>query len=151
MKKFRDVIVKIQTVQYDLNTDNEFDNIDFTTEGKLFQKKDAYYIVYEESKISGLEGTTTKIKIKDDKVELKRIGINESSMVFEKSTRFKTNLLTPMGEIPLEILTNDVFYEIDKNDILYVFCEYLISIKGLFSGKNIIKIYVKDKNGDSDA
>lgn len=140
MNILKEVVIKIKTVQYD-NSTKESDTIELVTEGKCFNKNESMYLVYEESEISGLEETTTKIKIKNDKVELKRIGKHESSMIFEKDKRFESIMPTPMGNIPLEVLTNKIEYnKVDDPFKLNLEVEYSISLKGLFQGKNIMKI-----------
>ena len=43
----KDIMLKIVGTQ---NVDNDTDTIEFMTEGRIYQKGDATYIVYEESK-----------------------------------------------------------------------------------------------------
>lgn len=133
-------MINIKTVQYD-HESKEHDVIELRTEGKYYNKNQADYLIYEETELSGLSGTTTKIKIKDNQVELRRIGDHESAMHFEKDKRFQSVMPTPMGNIPLEILTNNITYDILPDPLfLKLEFEYSISLKGLFQGKNIISI-----------
>ncbi len=142
MNILREVVIKIKTVQYD-NVAQTSDVIELVTEAKYFKKNNSAYLVYEESELSGLEGTTTKIKINNNKVELKRIGKHDSNMVFEQDKRFESIMVTPMGNIPLEILTNRILYkENDEPFDIKLEIEYSISLRGLFQGKNIMKIEV---------
>lgn len=138
----REVVIKIKTVQYD-NSTQLSDVIELVTEAKYFKKNNNAYLVYEESELSGLEGTTTKIRINNNKVELKRIGKHDSTMVFECDKRFESIMVTPMGNIPLEILTNRILYtESEEPFDIKLEIEYSISLRGLFQGKNIMKIEV---------
>ncbi len=138
----KEVVIKIKTVQYD-NATKASDVIELITEAKYFSKNSSAYLVYEESELSGLEGTTTKIKINNNKVELKRIGKHDSTMLFEKDKRFESIMATPMGNIPLEILTNNIVYSKQEEPFkLELEVEYSISLKGLFQGKNVMKIEV---------
>lgn len=135
-----DVIINIKTVQYD-NNSKEHDIIELRTEGKYYNEDGTDFLVYEESELSGLLGTTTEIKIKDNHVELNRKGEHESSMSFEKDKRYQSVMSTPMGNIPVEIMTNNISYDIDKDPLsLKLEFEYNISLRGLFQGKNIISI-----------
>lgn len=138
----KEVVIKIKTVQYD-NATQMSDVIELVTEAKYFKKNNSTYLVYEESELSGLEGTTTKIKINNNKVELKRIGKHDSNMVFEQDKRFESIMVTPMGNIPLEILTNRILYnQQDEPFDIKLEIEYSISLRGLFQGKNVMKIEV---------
>ena len=83
-----DVIINIKTVQYDSNSE-EHDTIELRTEGKYYSDDGTDFLIYEESELSGLLGTTTEIKIKDNHVELNRIGEHESKMSFEKDKRYQ--------------------------------------------------------------
>ena len=65
----KDIMLKIVGTQ---NVDNDTDTIEFMTEGRIYQKGDATYIVYEESKFSGLEGCKTTVKVSGDKVKMFR-------------------------------------------------------------------------------
>lgn len=142
MNILKEVVIKIKTVQYD-NATQMSDVIELVTEAKYFKKNNSTYLVYEESELSGLEGTTTKIKINNNKVELKRIGKHDSNMVFEQDKRFESIMVTPMGNIPLEILTNRILYnQQDEPFDIKLEIEYSISLRGLFQGKNVMKIEV---------
>ena len=64
-------------------------------------------------------------------------------MVFERDKRFESIMVTPMGNIPLEILTNRILYtESEEPFDIKLEIEYSISLRGLFQGKNIMKIEV---------
>ncbi len=135
-----DVIINIKTVQYDSDS-QEQDVIELRTDGKYYNKDGSDFLVYEESELSGLLGTTTEIKIKGNQVELNRIGEHESTMSFEKDKRYQSIMSTPMGNIPLEIMTNNICFDLNKDPLsLKLEFEYSIALKGLFQGKNLIKI-----------
>lgn len=135
-----DVIINIKTVQYDSSSE-EHDTIELRTEGKYYSDDGTDFLIYEESELSGLLGTTTEIKIKGNHVELNRIGEHESKMSFEKDKRYQSVMSTPMGNIPLEIMTNNISYDLHKDPLsLRLEFEYSIALKGLFQGKNTISI-----------
>ncbi|SHE91657.1 Uncharacterized beta-barrel protein YwiB, DUF1934 family [Thermoanaerobacter uzonensis DSM 18761] len=90
------------------NDQNESDTIELITEGSFYIKGNTFYVVYEESELSGMDGTTTTLKITEDKVTLLRFGTNKSKMVFEKNKRYESGYDTPYGKILLGILPKDV-------------------------------------------
>ena len=57
MKK--DVLISLKGHQR--YVDGEKDYIEFVTEGTFYTKKDKYFITYNESEITGLDGTTTTV------------------------------------------------------------------------------------------
>lgn len=135
------VLIKINTVQMDFKGNK--DNIELTTEGNLYVKNNATYIVYEESEISGMKGTTSRLKITEECVIIKKIGINNSELVFELGKRFKTMYRTPHGSLPMEIVTKKI--EINEGNSyknLEITIEYDLNISGLFEGKNSINIKI---------
>jgi uncharacterized beta-barrel protein YwiB (DUF1934 family) len=77
------------------NEQNESDTIELITEGNFYIKGNTFYVVYEESELSGMDGTTTTLKITEDKVTLLRFGTNKSKMVFEKNKRYESDYDTP--------------------------------------------------------
>lgn len=133
-------MINVKTIQYN-SAMEELDTIELRTEGAFYKRNGAYYVVYEESELSGLDGTTTKIKIKDGIVEIKRIGTHASTIVFEKGKRFQSSILTPVGNMYMEVMTSVVETDIEEEPVsINIDCEYLISIKGIFDGKNVIKV-----------
>ena len=104
--------IMIKVVGKQKNTEGEENTIELTTEGTIYTKKDNTYIVYKESEISGMEGTTTSLKIEDDKkITMKRYGQTTSSLVFEKDKINKSDYSTAYGDFEIEIMTS--FLDID--------------------------------------
>ncbi|WFD10120.1 DUF1934 domain-containing protein [Tepidibacter hydrothermalis] len=135
------VLVKINTVQMDFKGNK--DNLELITEAKLYVKNNATYVIYEESEISGMKGTTSRLKITEDCVIIKKIGRNNSELVFELGKRFKTLYRTPHGSFPMEIVTKKI--EINKEKLckdMEITIEYDLNISGLFEGKNSINIKI---------
>ena len=57
--------------------------VQIVTDGIMKRVGDVVYLSYEESEMTGMEGTTTTFAVKDDHVELTRTGAVQSRMVFE--------------------------------------------------------------------
>ena len=53
---------------------DESDAIEVITPGKFIIKDNSYEVVYEESEISGMKGTTTTLKIEEERFILERVG-----------------------------------------------------------------------------
>ncbi|MBN4069768.1 MAG: calycin [Alkaliphilus sp.] len=99
--------IMIKVVGRQKNIEGEENTIELTTEGTVYTKNDNTYIVYKESEISGMEGTTTSLKIEDGrKITMKRYGETTSSLVFENNKINKSDYSTAYGNFEIEILTS---------------------------------------------
>lgn len=90
------------------------DIIEVVTPGKYYKKGEKYYAIYEESELSGMEGTTTILKIGQDEFTIIRKGTIDAKMVFKN--QFKDHILysTPQGALGLSM---DILHvKIDVND-----------------------------------
>jgi len=116
--------------------------IEFTTEGKHYRKGGADYLVYEESEISGMDGSTTTLKLKDGKITLNRFGSAKMRLEFEKGKRFSSDYVTPGGTFKLEILTGELYYVLEENIKGSILVRYEMSLKGLGSSTNELNIEI---------
>lgn len=106
------VIVTVKSKQL---VDEEEENIEMITPGKFYKKENAYYIVYDETEISGMEGTTTTVKIGRDEVSLIRFGTTSTKLNFKKGIKDISLYRTPYGVMELEIEPSLVDVDIDDN------------------------------------
>ena len=64
------------------------DNVELTTEGELTIEENSYTLKYNESELTGMEGTVTQITVENSGVvNLIRTGIVNSQLVFEEGKR----------------------------------------------------------------
>lgn len=99
---------------YSLQLSGESDKIEVISKGLFKKLENGYEVSYEESEISGMEGTTTTVKIEESKVILERKGTTESLIVFENEGSHVSLYNTPYGM--LELVTNTNSLEVDIND-----------------------------------
>lgn len=97
-----------------INDLGEEDTIELMTQGKLFIKDKSFYIVYSESEISGMAGTTTSVKIQQDRVILNRMGTSEHRQIFEVGVVNESNYITPFGSMWMRVLPSKVDVAIDQ-------------------------------------
>lgn len=136
MKK---VMMKITGKQF---SGTEQDQMEFVTEGELYEKTGGLYIIYEESEISGMPGFRTRLKVTGDKVTMKRIGqgITGTEMEFELEKRYTGNYYTPYGNLEMEILTNRLENTMTGDGTGSVYIDYSMSLKGLVESRNQLRI-----------
>lgn len=119
------------------------DQMEFITEGELYDKGGALYVMYEESEISGMPGFKTRLKITDQMVKMKRIapsGGTGTEMVFEKGKRYNNFYHTPYGPFEMEIVTNDLENTMTAEGAGAVYIDYSMSLKGLVDSHNTLRI-----------
>jgi uncharacterized beta-barrel protein YwiB (DUF1934 family) len=88
--------------------------IRLTTEGSLYRRASAWYVVYEESSATGMEGTRTTMEVSDDgSVVLTRTGSHEMRLTFLAGSRHITRMNTPYGDLDVAVYTSLVQSEID--------------------------------------
>lgn len=96
-----DVLVSLVGQQVDAQ--GEISNISLTTEGKYYDKADCQYITYKETQLTGLEGTTTLLKIESDQISVIRMGSVETKQVFSVGKRHNSAYITPFGTFEMTV------------------------------------------------
>lgn len=96
------------------NISVEEDSIEVMTPGEFTVLKDGYKVEYEETKLSGMEGTKTTMLIKEDSFELIRCGSTETKMVFAKNNQSISLYKTPYGTMSMTIDTKKISIDVDE-------------------------------------
>lgn len=105
------VVVSVKNRQI-INGQEE--SIEVVTPGTFYKKGDAYYVVYDETEISGMQGTTTTLKIEEGKVSLIRFGTTSSRVNFKAGFKDVSLYRTPYGV--MEFCVNPETVDININD-----------------------------------
>lgn len=79
------VVISVEGTQKFLGEEKQ--TIQIVTDGTMKQEGDMVYLSYEESEMTGMEGTTTTFAVGKDNVILTRTGTVQSKMVFEKGKK----------------------------------------------------------------
>lgn len=99
------VIISIRGVQ-SLEPGEE-DVMELVTQGVLRQEEgEGYSLSYEESELTGLEGTLTTFRVGPDKIILQREGTLNSQMIFEEGQKHVSLYETPYGGLVLGVNTH---------------------------------------------
>ena len=139
------VIVSIRGRQ-DLG-DGQNESIELVTEGRLAQGDQGYTLSYQESELTGLEGTQTTFRIEDGRVTLLREGEFNSQMVFEQGRRHLSMYNTPYGALAVGINTRKMKVELAGLEGR-IEITYAIEIDHAVAGENCFKIDVKRRGPD---
>ena len=147
----KDIMLKIIGRQYD--GDKAEDQMEFVTEGKMYEKSGARYLIYEESDFSGFPGCKTSLKLKGDYVRMKRIGDDtgiDTVMEFQSGKRFTSKYDTPYGVMDMEILTDKVDNNLDADGNGNVNIDYHVSLDGELEGRNELRIEVSEGSKEGE-
>ncbi len=137
----KDVMIRIKGRQ--ISRDNDDDEMEFITEGKLYSRNGTLYLIYDETELSGIPGCQTRLRLRNGEIQMKRIGDapgTGTEIYFEKGKRYTGYYQTPFGPIEIEVLTNDVISSITEEGSGNINIDYDISLKGLTEGRNVIDI-----------
>lgn len=120
------------------------DTIELVTGGTLLKEEGGYTIVYQESELTGLEGTTTRLRVEDGRVVLLREGNVNSQMIFEEGEKHLSMYETPYGALAVGIDTRRVSSSIgDAGGEVRI--HYDIEIDNLLAGRTLFRLNVKRK------
>ena len=128
--------------------DMEPDSIELMTEGTLsLTGSGGILLTYQESELTGLEGTTTSFEICGPQVILSRTGSVNSQMVFEEGRQHTSLYETPFGELAVDIQTSRLRHNLtEQGGIMDL--RYSISVEHAAAGRNAFKIRVRRRHED---
>ena len=137
------VLLSIRGEQY-------FDGIDpdeteLMTEGTMALTEDGMVLSYEESELTGMEGTTTTFEVKGPRVTLTRSGAVNSQMVFEEGRQHTSLYETPFGELAVDIQSSELKHNLSERGGLMEI-KYSIAVEHTVTGRNCFKIRVRRKH-----
>ena len=137
------VLLSIRGEQY-------FDDIDpdateLMTEGTMVLTEDGMVLSYEETELTGMEGTTTTFEVKGPQVILTRTGTVNSQMVFEEGGQHTSLYETPFGELTVDIQTSTLKHNLtQRGGVMEI--KYSIAVEHTVTGRNCFKIRVRPKH-----
>ena len=139
----KSVIISIRGIQ-SLNDDPP-EVVELVTEGRLMDCGDAgYTLSYQESEITGLEGTLTTFQVEPDCITLMRMGEFNSQMVFQPGRRHFSMYNTPYGALSIGINTKKMRADLDESGG-QIEINSAIEIDHAVAGENAFHIDVREK------
>ena len=141
----KSVILSIRGQQtFDNNSEPEV--IELVTEGTLnAHEGGSYTVCYQESELTGLEGTQTTIQVDGNSVSILREGQVNSQMVFEEGRRHLTMYNTPYGAMSIGVNTRKMKVDLDETGGC-IEIEYALEVDHAVAGENLFSIYVRTRS-----
>ncbi len=136
--------VQVKIIGTQKDAQGEENIIELVTEGSFIKKNDKYYVVYEETELSGMEGSTTTLKIDgEDQVSIRRFGSAKADMLFEKGKTHSTGYETPYGLVEMNITTHRISVSIEEaGPKILVKIQYRIKVMGSEDTMNTLEISI---------
>ena len=107
------VLLTIEGQQW--RVDDKPQSVRLITEGHLYRRDQTWFVVYDESGATGMEGTKTTLQVSDDgTVSLIRSGSHDMSLTFSAGNRHITRMGTPYGDLDVEVYTSLVQSQISE-------------------------------------
>lgn len=122
--------------------DPETDEVTLTTEGRFYRKANSYYLVYDESEVTGFEGCRTTVKVSGQSVTVTRSGKYPSTLIFERDKRHMGLYNTEYGGITISVATKSIDSSL-TDDGGYVSVNYDIEFQHAYLSSNSLIIDVK--------
>ena len=102
-------------------------------------------LTYQESELTGLEGTQTTIQVMPESVTILREGEVNSQMVFQEGRKHLSLYNTPFGALTMGVNTRKMKVDLDETGGS-IEIDYSIEIDHAVAGQNLFQIYVRTRN-----
>ncbi len=128
----------------------EPEHIDLMTEAKLYERNGKYYITYEESELTGLEGTRTMLKMDGATVSMIRTGAYPSELLFAEDQRHVGLYQTDFGALTISTHTRRLENTI-RADGGQLAIEYTVEVDNSMVGEHQFRMTVVPAAEDRDS
>ncbi len=119
---------------------------ELSTEGVMTIDGEEITLTYQESEITGMEGTTTRFTVRGDTVVLERTGTIVSRMEFTRGERSSSLYETPWGTMVVDISTTKLTHRItERGGVMEI--AFTIAVNHQVTGENRFKVRVKERMG----
>lgn len=115
----------------------------FDTAGHYFFDNGVGVLSYQESELTGLDGTRTSVMVMPDQVVVDRDGMLTGRMIFREGVRDSFPYSTPYGQMLLGIDTRRIRHHFDENGG-DVEIDYVTDLAHTYVSKNKFRISVKE-------
>ena len=117
---------------------------ELATEGVMTIREDGEMVLtYQESEITGMEGTTTRFTMGGGTVVLERAGLIVSRMEFKQGERSSSFYETPWGTMEVDIVTTKLAHRFtERGGVMEI--AFTIAVNHQVTGENRFKVRVKE-------
>lgn len=133
----KDMVISITGVQQGQNA------VEMVTQGQYGVERDKICLSYDESALTGMEGTRTSITVSPNRVEMQREGRNNSQMIFQEGEKHYFLYETPFGSATMGLNTNLIRSTLGEHggDMLI---DYVIDMEHTVVGRSRFYIRIRE-------
>ena len=135
------VIINVTSVQRDETGKDE--KITLETPGIYGEEGNMRYVSYRETKLAGMEGTTTTLRVYEDHVSLLREGTFLQEQEYRIGKSSKSTYQKLMGPLEVTVVTRSIEDSLTGGEGKVVLT-YDVELKGLFNHLNEVVIEVRE-------
>lgn len=106
------------------------DKIEFFAEATYVIKNGVRYISYKETELSGMEGTSTTLRITEDTLSILRFGTYTSKLEFKQGEEYLTYYQTPYGTLEMNIKTELLNIDMQPEEASSIHLKYSLESEG---------------------
>ena len=136
----RDVILSISGIHTTYGEEPE--QVELKTAGKLCRAEGGFDVRYEESELTGMEGSRTTLKIEPKQITMTRTGTYPSQMRFAEHKREVGLYQTEMGSVAVSTHTSKLTSSIDENGGALAI-DYTVEIDANLAGAHQFELSVR--------
>lgn len=136
------VIITVKGIQ--VTVDAPEDNMELITEGEYSFDDGIGWFVYEETQITGMEGTTTRFDFSPNEVVITREGTVTSRMVFVQGKKNVFLYETPYGAMTMGIDTHSIVSGLGANGG-ELEIDYTLSYDQMMVSRNRFIVKIKEQ------
>ncbi len=138
----RKVVVTVVGTQTDASGGQ--DRIELVTEGTCQEKNGVQYVTYRESEVSGMEGTTTLLKVFDSHFAVIRMGAVEHKQEFIAGEKSYSTYVTPFGAMKMSVFTRRLELAL-AHGTGSLSADYELEINGQWQSSNTLSVTIREE------
>ena len=142
----KDVVIYIRSLFGD-GADNN--TIDFTTDGLYTFDGSTACLTYQESEVTGMEGTRTSVIVMPDQVVVDRDGAVTSRMIFRPGEKHAFLYDTPVGSATMHMDTRNMNARFNEHGG-HMEIDYVLDMEHAFVSRNQFHLTVKEQKQRRD-
>lgn len=139
----KDVMLRITSLQRD--EAGETETLSLETPGRFGVRRGVRFLTYEESELTGMQGTRTTLFLYPDAVSLVRTGRFMQKQEYRAGEETESACETPMGALELSVRTDSIEDTVAEGGGRLRIV-YDVTLRGLFTHRNEIQIDVWEES-----
>jgi len=121
----------------------DVDRVNLVTAAKLYQRRGKYYIVYDESELTGMEGSRTTVRLGGNEAAVVRTGSCPSELLFAENERHVGLYQTPYGAMTISTHTSRLKNTVSM-DGGHLVIDYTLEVDHSLVGENHLEMTVAE-------